>query len=195
MRKFVGICASVAVLSVVSCGAREDSSQLTGRHGHQNDRYDHSQDTLPGQINGREDGRFPEHPEASVTPGSLCEKSDTYRYPEHVKYCDRDVDPALKAEIFVEYDKNFNFETTQMQRMAFKIDHLIPLCLGGSNNKNNLWPQHKSIYEHTDPLEPFLCQVLAAGKIKQSEAVEILLEIKQSPFTADEELRKLEAKY
>ena len=82
-----------------------------------------------------------------------------------------------------------------MQRMAFKIDHLIPLCLGGSNNQNNLWPQHKTIYENTDPLEPFLCQVLSAGKIKQAEAVKILLEIKKSPFTAGDELRKLESKY
>ncbi|MEI6398818.1 MAG: hypothetical protein WCO71_08615 [Pseudomonadota bacterium] len=200
MRKFVGICASVAVLSFVSCGAREESSDLSSHHqkhpgNNTNDHYDHSRDTLPGQVNGREDGRFPEHPEASVTPGSLCENSQTFRYPEHVKYCDRDVDPSLKAAIFVEYDKKFNFETTQMQRMAFKIDHLIPLCLGGSNNQNNLWPQHKTIYENTDPLEPFLCQVLSAGKIKQAEAVKILLEIKKSPFTAGEELRKLESKY
>jgi hypothetical protein len=82
-----------------------------------------------------------------------------------------------------------------MERTTFKIDHLIPLCLGGSNDTDNLWPQHESIYQNTDPLEPFLCEVLASGRIKQLEAVELILTIKQNPFTAPEELRKLEAIY
>jgi hypothetical protein len=36
---------------------------------------------------------------------------------------------------------------------------------------------------------------MAAGKIKQAEAVKILLEIKQDPFTGGEALRKLEGRF
>jgi hypothetical protein len=92
------------------------------------------------------------------------------------------------------YDRQFGYETTQMQRTAFKIDHLIPLCMGGSNKSDNLWPQHASIYEHTDPIEPFLCGAMASGKLKQAEAVQIILSVKQDPFHAEDEMRKLEAR-
>jgi hypothetical protein len=112
-----------------------------------------------------------------------------------VKYCERNVDGETKHEIFVAYDREFGYETTKMNRGSFKIDHLIPLCLGGSNEVSNLWPQHVTIYENTDPIEPFLCEVLSRGRIKQSEAVKLILTIKQSPFTAPEELRKLEARF
>jgi hypothetical protein len=130
-----------------------------------------------------------------MTPGSLCRSASEMRYPERIKYCDRDVARETKSQIFVTYDREFGYETTRMERTTFKIDHLIPLCLGGSNDTDNLWPQHESIYQNTDPLEPFLCEVLASGRIKQLEAVELILTIKQNPFTAPEELRKLEAIY
>jgi hypothetical protein len=182
----------------VSCGAREDSSSLAGHRGnpnkhdkHNNDRYDRTNDGASAQ----QDGRFPHAPHKDMTPGSLCERSSTTRYPEHVKYCDRDVDGETKRQIFVAYDREFGYETTKMNRSSFKIDHLIPLCLGGSNDVSNLWPQHVTIYENTDPLEPFLCDVLSRGRIKQAEAVQLILTIKQSPFTAPEELRKLEERF
>lgn len=197
MRRFLGFAVSVAaVFSFVSCGARDDASDLSSLKKHKNPGHhnDHS-DTLPGQVNGRVDGRFPEKPHADVTPGTLCQQADTYRYPEHIKYCERSVEGDLKAQIFVMYDEKFGYETTKMQRGAFKIDHLIPLCMGGSNDITNLWPQHVKIYENTDPVEPFLCDVLSQGRIKQAEAVKLILAIKQTPFTAGEELRKLEAKF
>ena len=186
----------MAVASFVSCGAREDSdsSSLTGRHHPQKPHNNHS-DTLPGQVNGRTEGRFPHKPHREMTPGSLCEQASSTRYPEHIRYCERNVEGETKAQIFVSYDREFGYETTKMQRGAFKIDHLIPLCMGGSNEVSNLWPQHTTIYENTDPLEPFLCDLMAGGRIKQTEAVHLILTIKESPFTAPEELRKLEAKY
>jgi hypothetical protein len=181
----------------MGCGSRDASSDLSGHDRHQ-PRPNSPQsrdDNLADQPQGRSDERFPTHPHTDVTPGSLCERASELRYPEHIKYCNRDVDGALKAQLFVMYDQKFGYETRSMNRADFKIDHLIPLCMGGSNQSDNLWPQHESIYQHTDPLEPFLCETLAAGKIKQAEAVQIILTIKQSPFTADDELRKLEARY
>jgi hypothetical protein len=205
------LCASVSIATVltsvfsfVSCGSRSQDSDLTN-HNHANRRRSRSadsrpnpeyqNDTLPGQVNGSTEGRFPQSPDLNETPGSLCQKPGTYRYPEHVMYCERDVDSSLKMQLFLNYDAKFGFETSHMARSLFKIDHLIPLCLGGSNEATNLWPQHVSIYTQTDPLEPYLCGLLAEQKLTQAEAVKIIRTIKQSPFTAGEELAKLEARY
>jgi hypothetical protein len=200
MRRF-GILAVAAVfvdlVVFVGCGSRGSISELSNpdRHDRRPKTETDSDKTQPNLPSAPENGRFPTHPHSEVTPGSLCERASEMRYPERVKYCDRDVDGSLKAQLFVMYDREFGYETTKMERSDFKIDHLIPLCLGGSNDADNLWPQHKSIYEQTDPLEPFLCGTLAEGKVKQAEAVQIILAIKQNPFNADNELRKLEARF
>ena len=56
--------------------------------------------------------------------------------------------------------------------------------MGGSNNPDNLWPQHVTVFERTDPVEPLLCQLMSEGKMRQSEAIETILEVKQHPETA-----------
>ncbi|CAN5579576.1 hypothetical protein BH10BDE1_BH10BDE1_33890 [soil metagenome] len=121
---------------------------------------------------------FPEGPRAEMTPGSLCQKNSGYRYPEHIKYCNRSVDSGMKNEIIKEYDQTFGYSVRSMPRRAFKIDHLIPLCAGGSNNQDNLWPQHESVYAITDPLEPLVCEKMADGKLSQADAVQLIHEAK-----------------
>lgn len=181
----------VSVISLVSCGDRSEFSALTTVDIQQKE----SIDLVKKEIEIPTEGKFPHKPHPESTPGSLCQKADELRYPEKIKYCERNVDKEQKRERFEHYDREHGYSTTQMERSEFKIDHLIPLCMGGSNESDNLWPQHKVIYENTDPLEPFLCETLAAGKIKQAEAVRILLDIKQRPFEAPEEMRKLEARF
>lgn len=122
----------------------------------------------------QENGKFPIGPDPVLTPGALCERPTARRYPEHIAYCERNVSSEEKREIFQKYDQT-GFRTREMQRGAFKIDHLIPLCMGGSNSAKNLWPQHESIYNITDPLEPVLCDKMAQGRLKQQKAVEIIL--------------------
>lgn len=119
------------------------------------------------------EGNFPKGPDATLTPGALCDHPDSYRYPEKVPYCERNVSSDLKKSLFVKYDQ-LGFRTGQMKRLDFKIDHYIPLCMGGSNDEKNLWPQHKSIYAITDPLEPILCQKMADGRLSQKKAVEYI---------------------
>ena len=65
-----------------------------------------------------------------------------------------------------------------MERMDFKIDHFIPLCAGGSNDSENLWPQHKSVYVETDPIEPIICEKMAQGLMKQKDAVLLIQDLK-----------------
>lgn len=124
--------------------------------------------------------RYPKGPIESVTPGSLCEDSPIRRYPEGIVYCERDVDTQLKREIIKMYDRQFGYSIGQMNRMDFKIDHFIPLSIGGSNEITNLWPQHKSVYEVTDELEHLLSQKISAGLIKQDDAVRVIREAKHN---------------
>ncbi|MES2526996.1 MAG: hypothetical protein V4598_07900 [Bdellovibrionota bacterium] len=119
---------------------------------------------------------YPRGPVANQTPGSLCQSPDSYRYPEQIPYCERDVSWATKEMIFVNY-RRLGFSLSG-ERGQYKIDHLIPLCAGGSNNENNLWPQYRTISERTDLLEQRGCEVLAKGKLSQKEVVELVLKAK-----------------
>ena len=129
------------------------------------------------------DGRFPLHPNTTMTPGSVCTTGQTHRYPEGVTYCNRDVARDLKRDLFRRYDVNLGYETQVMNRQDFKIDHYIPLCAGGSNQADNLWPQHKSVYMITDPIEPLVCAKMSAGRLKQADAIKLVrrakLDLKQ----------------
>ena len=124
--------------------------------------------------------RFPNNPNLTETPGQLCSKFDSHRYPENISYCERNVDTYTKNAVIQKYDQLFGYQIGLMARKDFKIDHLIPLCAGGSNEVVNLWPQHKSIYTITDPLEPILCQKMKEGKLIQKNAVQLIIQAKMN---------------
>lgn len=123
-------------------------------------------------------GQFPTGPNPQITPGANCTTSKTYRYPEHIKYCERDVSSGLKNSIIAQYDRELGYTIRQMPRGEFKIDHFIPLSIGGSNDKENLWPQHKSVYAYSDPLELQVFELISQAKIKQAEAIRVIKECK-----------------
>lgn len=125
-------------------------------------------------------GNFPTAPNPQTTPGSTCARSGTLRYPERIRYCERNVEPQLKAEIIETYDRQFGYRIGLMRRNEFKIDHYIPLCAGGSNDRTNLWPQHESIYTITDPLEALVCEKMAHGRLRQAQAIQLLKEAKNN---------------
>jgi hypothetical protein len=119
---------------------------------------------------------YPRSPDLSLTPGSLCNTPSTHRYPEQIPYCERAVNSFDKESIFMAYRK-LGFSLSG-DRGQYKIDHFIPLCLGGSNQSDNLWPQYFTISRLTDALEPLACDILAAGKITQKEVVELIMKAK-----------------
>jgi hypothetical protein len=119
--------------------------------------------------------KYPQGPNDDLTPGKLCDKPTEFRYPEHVAYCSRKVDTNTKKAIIITYDDKLGYQIETMPRVQFKIDHLIPLCAGGSNDEDNLWPQHQTVYAITDPMEPAVCGKMAEGKLSQAHAVELVL--------------------
>ncbi len=104
----------------------------------------------------------------------LCHSGKTFRYPERILYCERSVGSGLKKEVIRNYDTALGFSIEKMDRSKFKIDHLIPLCAGGSNDDENLWPQHEKVYKITDPLEPLVCDKMAKGKLLQAKAIDLV---------------------
>lgn len=124
---------------------------------------------------------FPISPDPSLTPGSLCARPSERRYPERIAYCNRSVESARKREIMRTYDAELGYSVTALPRAAFKIDHYIPLCMGGSNESTNLWPQHESVYRYTDSLEEQACRRMAEGRLSQADAIELIKRAKSDP--------------
>lgn len=134
---------------------------------------------------------FPIGPDANLTPGSLCDHPDSLRYRERIPYCERDVDTRLKNEIFQDYIHKLGFRIDMRKRYLYKIDHLIPLCAGGSNHRDNLWPQHESIYKKTDILESTVCEKMSEGRLTQRAAVDMILKAKKDLSKVTEVLAEL----
>lgn len=127
---------------------------------------------------------YPQEPDPTLTPGSLCEHADSFRYSERIAYCERNVGTSTKQDIIHTYDTRLGFRIESMKRSDFKIDHYIPLCAGGSNQTSNLWPQHKSIFVHTDSIEQKVCELMSRGCLTQTEAVRLIQDVKHNLDTA-----------
>ena len=62
----------------------------------------------------------------------------------------------------------------------YEIDHLIPLCLGGSDDSSNLWPEPRRTIEPTwnaeakDRLERFMCDMVCSGQLDIGTAQEAI---------------------
>ncbi|XGC79404.1 hypothetical protein ACES2L_08695 [Bdellovibrio bacteriovorus] len=134
---------------------------------------------LLGSAVSQASQKFPTGPDENLTPGALCNHPDSLRYPEKIKYCERDVSTDQKRAIFAKYDQ-LGYRTRSMNRQSFKIDHYIPLCAGGSNDSRNLWPQHESVYKITDALEQLVCEKMAQGRLKQKDAIAYIKEAKHN---------------
>jgi hypothetical protein len=86
----------------------------------------------------------------------------------------RHTPPALRDEILTSYGLPPGVHP------YYEIDHLIPLCLGGSNDPSNLWPQpRRSIEpewnaEAKDRLERFMCNIVCNGQLDIAKAQEAI---------------------
>jgi hypothetical protein len=122
---------------------------------------------------------FPFIPDSQATPGSLCSKRDPDykqdRYAEKIPYCGRNVASSLKRDIYDDYG------ISSKCRKEYTIDHFIPLAIGGSNRRDNLWPEHKSVKALRQNLEMDLYNEIRNGTISQAEALKIIVEAKLNP--------------
>jgi hypothetical protein len=79
----------------------------------------------------------PDFPNPKFTPGATTElTSDTLCDPAFHTRSIRHVSMALRKAVFAEYGIPYE------EHAGYELDHFIPLCLGGSNDETNLWPEH-----------------------------------------------------
>lgn len=136
---------------------------------------------------------YPTSPDPQLTPGDVCTSPDSYRYQERIAYCKRDVEGNVKWQVIETYNDKLGTEINRGNRHQFKIDHYIPLCAGGSNDVENLWPQHESVYRVTDPLEGAACEKMKAGRLRQARAIELIRRAKNDLSQANAVLAEIQS--
>ena len=121
-----------------------------------------------GQVD-EQSGRFFSEPNWDLTPGVLCTENDKdfkeYRYAERIPYCARKLSTGQKKVVSKWYGVRWE------DHRAYQYDHLLSLCLGGSNDLRNIWPMPWDEARQKAKLENDLCIRLKEGKITQAAAV------------------------
>jgi hypothetical protein len=102
-------------------------------------------------------------PDKSLTPGDIL--SHVKAKICHPGYASgvRDVSIQEKKEVFSRYK-------TEYVPDKYEVDHLVPLCAGGSNNITNLWPQPLVEAKIKDEMEWKVCHAVCAGKMTLEDA-------------------------
>ena len=99
-------------------------------------------------------------PDPKLTPGKLARVGT----PHH------ELGEALERKVFKRYRIPWS------RRAEFRIDHLIPVELGGADSIDNLWPQSLEVKpydaERKDLLARRLLALIGAGKITLVQAQE-----------------------
>jgi hypothetical protein len=120
--------------------------------------------TLVGILATAPVGAFDVRPDKNWTGGSV-RTGDRKEACGHAKENRHRLPPALRDEILRRY------ELPAGTHPDYEIDHLIPLCLGGSDDPSNLWPEPRRIIEKEwnaeakDRLERRMCNMVCDGKI------------------------------
>jgi len=68
----------------------------------------------------------------------------------------------------------------------FKLDHLVPLQLGGSNDEDNLVLVPTDTWGNYTPVENYLGKKLRDGTIDKDEAQELIIKLKSGELTAQD---------
>lgn len=105
------------------------------------------------------------YPDPKLTPGKFetLKREDLTRLYNGKTYSQshRSVNDAQRRAVLREYG-------IDPSKFHGEIDHLYPLCAGGSNDISNLWPE--TAYMAKDKLEAELCRRIKAGKVDPAEA-------------------------
>lgn len=106
-------------------------------------------------------------PDQTLTPGDLLPATRAEICSSGYSKRVRDVSSQTKREIYAEY--GFATHTPG----DYEVDHLVPLGIGGSNDKRNLWPEPINVRpgaKQKDDLENELHNRVCDGRIDLAQA-------------------------
>jgi hypothetical protein len=120
---------------------------------------------------------FDVRPNPGITGGSLrIDGHDLTATCGHAKVHRGSMSHALRDEILTRYG------LLPGAHPDYEIDHLIPLCLGGSDDPSNLWAQPRRTIEPKwnaeakDRLERFICDIVCNRQLDLTNAQEAFVE-------------------
>jgi len=93
---------------------------------------------------------------ASATPGRICVAGYTARV--------RNVSETLKGRVYAAYG------IASHAAGSYEVDHLVPLELGGSNARANLWPERAPGFGRKDALENAYHDAVCNGTLELAVA-------------------------
>lgn len=94
-------------------------------------------------------------PNPALTPGAVADTDATIVCAYGYASAHRSVSYAERNEIYNEYGIPRGTRSASPRR-GYRIDHLVPLELGGANDPRNLWPQNFTDSEVKDRVESAL---------------------------------------
>ena len=89
-------------------------------------------------------------PNASMTPGEIASSDPAVVCRYGYASAHRDVSYAIRDRVYLEYG------IPRGHRKGLRIDHLVPLEIGGANDVRNLWPQSLGDSKRKDEVEDAL---------------------------------------
>jgi len=109
-------------------------------------------------------------PDNTVTPGIVATTNKAAIVGTSWGKDERHVTHVMKVDVCYAYGV-----TSGCPGKSFEIDHRVPRCAGGADDKRNLWPQPISEAHLKDWLEDRICADIKAAKLEPEAAQAIFL--------------------
>jgi hypothetical protein len=122
-----------------------------------------SKPASPTTGNARRDPHL--YPDARLTPGAVLSVTAAQVSVAGYSSKVRNVPASEKRAVYAEYHLAY-----PQKAGAYECDHFIPLCLGGSNSTQNLWPEPAPQFHWKDGLEVYLWHEVREHTVSLSEA-------------------------
>ncbi len=138
VRRGLGLVVAVALLTglLTSCEARGPAKETGSTGGAGPSSSATVTPTLDDTSVAWDPHTYPNFPKLSLTPGDLTTAAAAQVCIPNYTDTVRDVSTSKKKRIYGAYGIPY-----PQPRGTYECDHFIPLCLGGSNDPKNLWPQ------------------------------------------------------
>ncbi|GAC1546996.1 MAG: hypothetical protein NVS3B16_18460 [Vulcanimicrobiaceae bacterium] len=115
-----------------------------------------------------------QRPDKTRTPGAIATSSSAAVCSPGYARARRNVPYRVRDAVYTAYGLPRAHRTADgafvAPRRAYVIDHLVPLELGGTNDRRNLWPQPRAEARAKDRVEDALHEAVCSGRMRLPDA-------------------------